>query len=228
MGYLTNCEEEKINKNGKDYYYLNNLTIFRDLLEKIPESSESYDIWHHYFPENWKITEKNFKKSIIPRVWWHDYVNMADSKINTSSEKIDNQLEQVSEGLLPGINPITWSIILTFAVRSWSDDKRMENLIEQQRIFGFSVSGDGNSQYSEEDFWENFKKEIVEKEDYTVSLACFLLRGSFRDIDQCLKSLEKLKFEDKDKENHRLEIVGIFKKIKSCLDKIPSGQPVGN
>lgn len=209
--------EDVIKKNGHDYYYLSNLMIFRALLEKISDASESYDIWNHYFPEDWKITEANYKESIVARFWWHYYCDWAVSRISTNNEKGDRQLDQVSEGLLPGINPITWAIILTFAVRSWGGD-RMKSLIEWQRNFGFIVSGDG-SYHSEETFWDDFKKEIDEKEDYTIGLACFILGGSFRDIDQHLKGLEELRFEDKDKENYRLEILGIFKKIKNCLEQ---------
>lgn len=224
--HLDKNGEEVIKKNGHDYEYLHSLPIFGELIEKISDASESYDIWNHYFPVEWKITEDNIKKSMVTRFWWHYYADWAMSRISSNEEKGDRLLDQVSEGLLPGINPITWAIISTFAFRSWSGD-RIKSLIEWQRNFGFSVSGDGNYT-SEETFWDDFRKEIEQKEDYTIGLACLLFRGSFREIDQNLKSLEELRFDDKDKENYRIEILGIFKKIKNCLDKIKSGQGVGN
>lgn len=227
--HLDKYSKEVINKNGHNYEYLNSLPIFRELIEKIPDASESYDIWNHYFPTDWKITEDNIRKSVVTRFWWNRYADWAVSRISSNNEKGDRQLDQVSEGLLPGINPITWAIILTFALRSWGGD-RMKSLIEWDRNFGNSgfMLSDSGGNYSEETFWDNLKKEMEERDDYTIGLACFILGGSFRDIDQHLKSLEELKFEDKDKEAYRLEILGIFKKIKNCLDKISSGQSVGN
>ncbi len=189
-------------------------------MDEINNLSQSYYGWEQ-FPDEWKVTVSNLgkkKRRMVAQQWREFYRRWAQSRID-ADKKIDIKLEEVSEALFPGINIITWSIVLTFLVRHWHNEERIIELIENQRNFGFSYVGNVVFSPEEIDSNENFEKEFKNKEDYTIKLVCQLFPPfKFCKIEDYIKRLEEYNGDEKIN-NRRDEILRIFKKIKTEIAK---------
>ena len=191
-----------IEGNEHTYHYVDNLPIYNDCLDLIPESSDSYDIWGHYFPSRWKITVENFRISVISRVWFNRFIHWAQSRIWNDDQKWDQNLEEVSRELFPSVEPNIWSKILTFILRPWSGESRIQAIVEKGPKFGHigrMVTG-----WGEEDIGMQLTAQQSSHEKETIKLTIRLFRGFFTEsnLDKWLNELKKLDYEASSSEYH--------------------------
>ncbi len=184
------------------YTYVENLPIYNDCLELIPESPESYSIWEHYFPPRWKVTLENFRQHVISRVWFNHFIQWAQSRIWSDTNEWDKALEEVSRDLFPTTEPNTWSKILTFILRPWSGESRIQAVIEKGPTFGHigrMVTG-----WGEEDISTMLRNQERSQEHETIKLAILLFRGFFTkdNLDKWLGELERLEYQEGSKQDH--------------------------
>lgn len=211
--------EKYKNEKIDEHSYLENLPIYQEFFEKLKESSESYDIVNHYFPEKWKIKSESWNEDNLPPiVWWVKYFQWAHSRIDIS-DKTDNDLDAVTECLIPNVEPGAWAIILTFVCRSWGGSAfgdRIKTLIEYDNNFGHGSRMISIALATDEEMFKDFDEKQNEGEDEAVKLASILLYDRFRDVDKHIKELElqKNNYAGKSFEKNRAEyILKIFKKI---------------
>lgn len=75
--------------------------IFFNTIDGAPGN---YDIWHHYYPGEWKITSGNAKKR-IPRVVLHEFLQWSQQRIFKDNDTdYDKDLTEVVGGIFPNVH----------------------------------------------------------------------------------------------------------------------------
>ena len=200
------------------YIYVEHIPIYEDCLNLIPKSQDSYNIWGHYFPNDWKITKENFEKNIVTRIWYGRFVNWSQEKIWKNTNEWNKELEEVSKELFPSVDPITWAKIYTFALIGQSES-RVKRIIERGVNFGYGgrmYSGYGDD--FEKHFAEMYKAEL----DATYDLTLFLFRKIYteKNLGDWLREANSLNYPEESDEFRRREVWReIFTKL---LEKIKS------
>lgn len=197
---------ESIEGEKHEYIYLETVPIYQDLFDKIPGSSESHDIWGHYFPEEWKVTKKNFENHIESRIFFKSFLNWVQSRIwGNNEEGWDKILDNISKELFPSTDPMTWSRIITFVFSPWGES-RMKNIVERDRNFGYvgrTVAGSGD-----EDISKKLHDLTKESEESTFDLALFFFGNVFSkgSVEQWISELKNLDY-TKDSEHYSEKII---------------------
>lgn len=201
---------------GKEhiYKYPNKLPIYADCLNLIPASSNSYEIWGHFFPSSWKITQQHLEHNVMAQIWYDRYLDWARDKIwNNSSNKWDQSLEEVSRELFPNVEPMTWAEILTFVMRPYGES-RMKTIVEKGTIFGMAgriIGGSGDN-------LEVKLNSIYEEQlGNTFDFATYLFRRVFTkpNIELWLAELENLQYSEESTEFARKQE---WKRILNALE----------
>jgi len=212
--------KEEVEGKKHNYIYLESVPIYQDIFEKIPESNESHDIWSRYFPQEWKITEKNYKKYTESRVFLRNFLDWVQSRNwGKKEEGWDKVLDNISKELFPSTEPRIWSRIITFVFSAWSDS-RMKNIVEQDIKFGYigqSVSGSG-----EEDISKKLHDLTEEKEESSIKLALFLFENVFSkgSVEQWILDLESMEYsEDTKYYSEKLTWLEILNKMLILISK---------
>lgn len=205
------------------YIYIEQIPIYRDILDKVSDSDSSYDIWNHYFPKAWKITPQNFRENIETRIWFKDFIDWAQSRIWQKTDKEwDKNLDEVSKELFPSICPSLWSRVLTFVLSSWSDS-RIKNIIESKRNFGFVgriITGWSGEEISVE---KKLEEAHVSEEIETIDLTLLLFGGMFTEenIQTYIKELNSFDYQDDSKEQReKLLWLDLLKKMQDRRNKL--------
>ncbi len=185
--------------------------------ENVADSPESYDIWESYFPSKWKVTKETVtdKNNIIAQCWMKDFFKWAGRRIQEYADDWDKKLDEMSRGLFPTVDPITWSIILTFLARQWTGNKRMKALVEKPRKFGFA------SHVIEETEEEVFGA-MEEQRRNAIELALMLFPSKFtkEKLENYIGELSSLSYEPNTREaDDKVEVEQIFKEMLKFLDK---------
>ena len=217
--HIKKYKNEKIDGAKHPYLYLENLPIYQEFFENIDKSSDTYDIWNHYFSKEWKVTIENYKKEIVSRIWFNKFFSWANGNIGRENREIDKSLDEVARGLFPEVSPIKWALILAYFSISWGDS-RMKALIEWKRNFGFSMGGPVFWEGEEADIDKKFEEYINKTDEKTYELAAFLFKNGFTEINKYIAELKDLVFQYKnypEKETRRREILQIFEGIKKYL-----------
>ena len=168
--------------------------MFFDTIDNV---SGNYDIWHHHFPGEWKITVSNSKNG-IPRVILHEFLEWTQKRIfKQNPENYDKDLSDVANGLFPDAHhslfPAFITLLFTSEIKdaiqkepnffllntsiSWSGDKTEEEIrtmASQQDQSQREETADIIIEYFK-DNWRILKyfkedlteKELVEWESYT-------------------------------------------------------------
>ncbi|MEK7601714.1 MAG: hypothetical protein AAB480_04245 [Patescibacteria group bacterium] len=205
------------------YHYIEQLPIYSDCLDLIPESPEAYDIWNHYFPASWKITKSNLQNHVPPRIWLHRFLDWARSRVWSEKGEWDKDLDEVSKELFPDVDPIIWAKILAFVMRPWSGS-RIQEIIEKSLNFGYIgriFSGWGD------DLEKNFSRHHKEQLANTVDLAVFIFGGIFTEenLNQWLNELNKLEYaKDSDTYKRREHWGEMLKAIKARKEELSAKQ----
>jgi hypothetical protein len=140
----------------------------------IKDAPTRYDVWHSYFPSEWKITIKNLKDSPMARLTFQVYEGWAVERIFSGTDKYDWNLEEVSRELFPDVDPIVWAPIIIFIYTPSFPDNSMRAAVEQRKSFGHM--GRVHTWWGEEkDIEEISKKELQN----TIDLAFWLYSGLF-------------------------------------------------
>jgi len=203
----------------RNYEYVRHIPIFEDCLEYIPQSKESYNIWEHYFPSEWKINLSNLESSPVSRIWLHRYLDWAQSRIWKESEDWDKELDELNKGLFDSVDPITWAKIHTFVFRPRKDpDSKMKTMAEHKTTFGFSgrtFSGWGD------DFETQYRELQKEETKNTIQLALHIFGKVFTkdNIGTWQKELGELEYPDDSTEARRAIVWGaIFREMLQYLE----------
>lgn len=214
--HIEKHKDEIIIGEEHQYIYIENIPIYRDILEKVSDSDSAYDIWNHYFPKDWKITLQNFKENIEARIWFKDFLDWAQSRIWQKTEhEWDKKLDEVSKELFPSVSPSLWSRVLTFVLSSWSDS-RIKNVIESKRNFGFIgrvITGWGGDEVSVE---TRLQEAHISEEKETIELTLLLFGSIFtlENIEGYVNELNSFEYPPDSKEqNEKLLWLDFLKKI---------------
>lgn len=221
-------QKESVHGDQHDYQYIQTLfqVFYPTFFENIHESEERYDIWGHYFPKEWFVTKPNLddEENISARGTMIEFFRWAEGRIARGSvdkKEWDGALEDVAKELFPTTDPMIWALILTFAIRPWVNNKRLESLIERPMSFGL-VS-------RIKTFWGEYDDSkgalIAEDEqevDATIELAIKILPSVFTkdNINSWVIELTGLTtYQDESREEYRRkQILDIFKRIQSKLE----------
>lgn len=122
------------NKNEPYTKHLLQSSVCKKIFEEINKSNQDFEIWDHYFPENWKIKE-DIEKNEISKVWFEEFMKWAYPRIATPEKEFDEALHQVITELFPNTDPIIWSKILSLAIFI-SMDKDAKSIVEHEQNFG--------------------------------------------------------------------------------------------
>jgi hypothetical protein len=134
------------------------------------------------------------KSNFISKIWLNQFFQWGQSRIWESKNEFDKNLDEVSSGLFPSVEPVLWAKILTLLMRPWTDNNRMKSLVEQGRNFGYASRVIVGSFESEEKSSERLYGQIKSQEDSTLELALILFKREF--------TKEKLQGSDFVKQTH--------------------------
>jgi len=83
--------------------------VFFENVNSVPSG---FDIWEHYFPQDWKITHGNSEKK-IPRIILHEFLQWAQPRIFKKKESdYDEELSDVANGLFPNAHSELFPVFL--------------------------------------------------------------------------------------------------------------------
>jgi len=89
--------------------------MFFDTIDSVPSN---YDIWHHYFPADWKVTIAN-SKNRAPRVILHEFLEWAQKRIfKENPENYDKDLSEVANGIFPNAHHSLFPAFITLLFAS--------------------------------------------------------------------------------------------------------------
>jgi hypothetical protein len=143
-GHLNKYRDEVIRVKEVDHHYVQDIlsTFYRTFLNKISQSPKGRDVWDHYFPKKWKVSQSNVLdvNPILSRVSFDQFIRWAQDRIRQSHEiKTDYDLNEVSENLFPEVDPVTWAQVLIFTLLPYDPAARIKSVIQTPWIFGFST-----------------------------------------------------------------------------------------
>ncbi len=196
------------------YEYVAHIPIYEDCFEYIPQSPDSYDIWGHYFPEEWKINISNLESNVVSRIWMHRYLEWSQSRIWKESEDWDKQLDELNKGLFDTVDPITWAKIHTFVFRPRRESEtKMKTMVETGTKFGYS----GRTFAGWGDDFETQYQELQKAElNNTIDLALHIFPRVFteKNIITWQKEITELQYPEDSSEARRAVVWGaIFRKM---------------
>lgn len=215
--HVDKYQNELIEGEKHTYLYIEQIPMYEDCFNLIPQSQESYNIWEHYFPESWKVTISNLEKHKISNVWYRRFLDWSQSRLWKENNEWDKEMEELSKELFPSVDPITWAKIYTFVLRPWSGS-RIKSIIERGINFGYAgrvISG--NAEDVEASFSKIYKAEIEE----TIELALYLFGRVFtkENLTEWLTELESLEYaEDTDEFRRKQAWTGILRSLKKRVD----------
>jgi len=192
---------------GKEhiYSYLDQMPIYEDCFNMIPLSQNSYEIWGHYFPDDWKIKISNLEKNKISNIWYSRFLDWSQSRIHNNKTEWDKEMEELSKELFTSVDPITWAKIYTFVIRPWSNS-RIKSVIEKRVNFGYA--GRFISSWGDDDE-SNFSKIYEVELETTFDLAMYLFgnRVFTKDnLNKWIEELDTLNYEEDTDEFRRKQV----------------------
>jgi hypothetical protein len=221
--HLEKYKDDVVQFKKRELVYIESIPIYNDLLELIPESDQSSEIWNT-FPFEWKTTIENNKNYIQSRVWLNIFLNWVPSRIRGGEkEKWDKKLEDAGRELFPEVSPPIWSRIITFIFLPYGDS-RMESIIENKRNFG--LIGRIISTNGDEDIDQKFRDSSKDQKEKTIELCLTFFGNIFtkENIELWRKEINILKYEEDSREFQEKELwVKLFKNILIEKDKKVTG-----
>lgn len=188
-------------------------SFYQIFFKNIYDAPDRFDIWDHYFPEEWKITKSNLQNSenIISKNSLENFWNWAIRKIGKASEEKDFPLDDISRNLFPDVDPTLWAKILIFVFSSHGEN-RLCSVIERPWNFGF-MNRVKIYRYSQ----ETELKEMYEDEEInTFDLSYYLFKDQFSKInlENYIESLEQISYPERSKEeDKKLRLHYLFTKM---------------
>lgn len=207
--------------NGTQYVYIEQLLRGLSVIKKIGETDNINNILTNYFPKNWKITEDNIQEDKAAIIT-NEYLNWLVEGINDPENEWDKKLEDINRYLLPEVDPITWGILTTFALRAYSES-RVAQYIKNGRKFGLmSHVHSFWSANDEKTLNERFMKSEREMEQNTMSLARKLFSGIYNKekIQEYLSELAEYKQLSGEEQENKEELENNFKEFLKYLEQV--------
>ena len=137
--------------------------MFFDTIDSVPSN---YDIWHHYFPADWKVTIAN-SKNRAPRVILHEFLEWAQKRIfKETPENYDKDLSEVANGIFPNAHHSLFPAFVTLLFAS-------EIKYAVQKESNFSLINTGMSwsgEISEEQIQEMFRQQDQSQKRETIDI----------------------------------------------------------
>lgn len=220
--------------NADEKFFVNQFSPqFLSVLDNI---GSVYKIWdQNNFPADWKITTENLTNSTVnPAVfeWLTSYLHWISSRNMLTTDpnefKYDNTADQVTEGLLPKIDPPLWSDIVAFHWSSFGaeidespEHAQIRGFIERSKRFGligrtYSWWGE----YDESKHQEDQKQAVQETFIISATTTAFPLLLNKDKLKSFLKELDEFKNEtDKDKIEKIQRLRYILTEIDSRISK---------
>lgn len=231
-GHVDVHKEAVISNQNKKHSYLDSLfsQLYSVFFEEVGKSPQGYDIWEHYFPAKWKVTESNLQGEtrIFSRIALLHFLQWAQRRIWNPVGDFDRALDDVSMNLFPEVEPITWSRILLF-VYTPAADNRPQRVIEHTwnfglggRVYSYLSSDPSNQENFAEMADRSYKQQYESQVQATFALARLIFPHSFspKQLGEYIRDLKKLKYPDGSKEEKKkLVLLGIFKGMQSYLKK---------
>lgn len=137
--------------------------VFFDTIDNVPHS---FDIWHHYFPPEWKITVSN-SKHWVPRIILKEFLEWTQKRIfSTYEANYDKDLTEVVSGLFPSAHHTLFPafLMLFFSGDIKSTVKRDPNF----SIINTGMSWSGEK--SDEEVRQMFTQQDQSQKQETVDL----------------------------------------------------------
>ena len=192
--------------------------IITQIFENVEDSSESFEFWDYNFPSDWLVTvdfeERDELDEEISKLFFREYIRWAQRRITSANQEWDKDLENVSNGLFPGVNSNLFSILMSLMVRSYGES-RMADLVEKRESFG--LVGTLVSTYGgESDIHQKLEEKEVSEEEYTIDLMLKYFNGFFTvdQLEKYIRELQELSYEDDSAYNKKLEyLIRIFNKM---------------
>lgn len=211
--HVEKYQEELIVGEKHTYLYIEQIPIYEDCFNIIPQSQESYNVWGHYFPKSWKITISNLEKNKISNVWYRRFLDWSQSRLWKEGNEWDKEMEELLKELFPSVDPITWAKIYTFVLRTWSGS-RVKSVIKKGINFGYAgrvYPGSGDD--TEDGFAKLYEAEV----EATLDLALYLFGRVFtkENLMEWFKELESLEYpEDTDEFRRKQAWTSVLKSLK--------------
>ena len=209
----------------KQYRYIHSLFVsFCEVyFETVADAPDSYTIWEHYFPGEWKISPTNYE-NLISRIFAEQFTRWSQDKIfRNNGEKHTRNLSGVIENLFVNTNSSTFSSFLRlfyFIDVKTSVEVEKNFIIVSSLIFDYS--GESISDEQREKMWQR-QQEEAQQNTLKIIVKYFnywhLLRPNKDDLtEEEFKKWDSL--EDKIKLERVQEIR--LKKIESTISQLES------
>ena len=251
---------KSLSNNSLSYMFFNNIEKFpwaeQDVDQKAFIKTMTYDffrnmegqdrsygystVWEQ-FPKIWTITAQNLKgkNNLFAQGWLQQYLKWVIDRCyvgkgQDDKTKIDDMAENVTRHLLPKIDPVTWSTLLTFQLvpmeKNLNDKEavriRMQGFIQGAEQFGFISSSFLTTVTNIEDMRKAHEKEMKKQQEEVFQInkitgICPILLD-IRKIDEYLTVAEQLKdYKAESREEYRrMRIIRILNAAKQWLLKL--------
>jgi len=223
-------EKKILVKVGSEHSYADYIMthFYRVFFSKIANSPNNFNIWDTYFPKNWCVTSNPFlnnkPENIAPRITLSRFIEWAQTRISSAQKKEwDKDLDDVTENIFPGADPVRWSKILIFVLSSFDPKNRVSSVISRPWNFGFASRPRVYSGYEEDDkkFQEKFSNYLQSAEESekksTYQLALALFGGNVfthPNLELFIQEAEKLEYiAGSDEEKKRMALLEIFRAL---------------
>ncbi|NCU42255.1 MAG: hypothetical protein EOM19_06090 [Candidatus Moranbacteria bacterium] len=229
VGKYTKPFEDKYKKSKDEEVkeYLESIPLQRVFFENIGKVQNKYDTEKHFFPSRWKVTLETLESGdCMLWIWLDEYMQWMRGKIDAREEKYDDTLNWVTNILFPNIHLIYFPYILVYILRSWMNNNRLREIIEDPPNFGdyYHPSLLSVIKKTEEDLKRERDEDWEKSKQYTFDLSLRLFGNQFtssniEEIIRELKLLEKEYVNDEEKKNQTRRLLEIFEGIYGVLEK---------
>ena len=137
--------------------------MFFDTIDSVPSN---YDIWHHYFPADWKVTIAN-SKNRVPRVILHEFLEWAQKRIfKENPENYDKDLSEVANGIFPNAHHSLFPAFITLLFAS-----EIKYAVQKEPNFSLINTGmSWSGEVSEEQIQEMFRQQDQPQKNETIDI----------------------------------------------------------
>lgn len=193
--------------------------MFFDTIDKV---SGNYDIWHHNFPPEWKVTAAN-SKSGIPRIILHEFLEWAQKRIfKQNPENYDKDLSEVANGIFPNAHHSLFPAFINLLFTS-----EIKDAVQKEPNFflintGISWSGEK----SDEDVQKMFNQQDQSQKEETAKIIFEYFRDNWRPLlyfKEDLTEKELAEWEGYAEDQRKVIINRVRKtKLQKILDELNS------
>jgi hypothetical protein len=190
--------------------------IHQTLFESIVGSPQNYTIWHHHFPNEWKITKKNLEENKIARAMFRFYIEWIQSRTRTD-EEWDKPLDEISRELFPELDPSWWAELMTYMIRPWGDS-RIISLLEAGPNFGFIGRSFGGVNLSTEELQRGMAETMRSGQENTINFFAKHFSIPKKEVEDCIVELERFEPTDEKLGLRKGKLLEIFRALLNKLN----------